>query len=171
VQLSYSDRPGAPVSMQVQTFGTGSSQMTLPHWLRSILTSPGQYHPTVSAAFPPCTHERRFLSKLAVYGHVGRMDIGPANGKSRIKPALLQEHKGIYDIKVRHARPRMGCISGGVPATTICRAVMLGAPAATRPGALRHSCPVGACRPSAFEKAMGSSRRPSVWKSLVPSHA
>jgi S-adenosylmethionine synthetase len=78
VQLSYSIGLARPVSIQVETFGTGclpDEQITglltreCDFRLAGILK---QFH----LRFLPSTVKGGFYRKLAAYGHVGRMDIG-----------------------------------------------------------------------------------------------
>src|SRR5438093_1870772 len=77
VQLSYSIGQARPVSVQVETFGTGKRS-------DAVLTALLQQHFDFRLAgilkqfnlrFLPSTTKDWFYKKLATYGHVGRMDI------------------------------------------------------------------------------------------------
>ena len=95
VQLSYSIGQARPVSMQVQTFGTG----IMPDDAITALVA--QYFDFRLASIIrqfrlrvlPARVKGGFYQKLAAYGHVGRMDIG-LPWEVTDKTALLQEHKG-----------------------------------------------------------------------------
>jgi S-adenosylmethionine synthetase len=78
VQLSYSIGLARPVSLQVETFGTGVLpdeeiaailQRTCEFRLAGILKQ-------FNLRFLPATVKGGFYRKLAAYGHVGRMDMG-----------------------------------------------------------------------------------------------
>jgi S-adenosylmethionine synthetase len=77
VQLSYTIGLAAPVSVQVETFGTGSiddaeiAERLQRHWdfrLGGILRAYGLRQ-------LPARHKGGFYRKLAAYGHMGRMDL------------------------------------------------------------------------------------------------
>jgi S-adenosylmethionine synthetase len=77
VQLSYSIGFSRPVSIQVETFGTGKlsdeelSARLERHFdfrLAGILKNFNLRH-------LPSLHKGRFYQRLAVYGHVGRVDL------------------------------------------------------------------------------------------------
>lgn len=78
VQLSYSIGLARPVSVQVETFGTGR----LPdEQIASLLTRECDFRlagilKQFRLRFLPSTVKGGFYRKLAAYGHVGRMDIG-----------------------------------------------------------------------------------------------
>lgn len=78
VQLTYSIGQSRPVSVQVETFGTGKlSDETLAERLRNHF----EFRPAgIVAAFNlrylPSIHRGGFYHKLAAYGQVGRMDLG-----------------------------------------------------------------------------------------------
>jgi S-adenosylmethionine synthetase len=93
VQLSYSIGQARPVSVQVETFGTGR----LPD---DILTTLLEQHfdfrlvgiiRQFKLRHLPRDIKGGFYQKLAAYGHVGRMDMGlPWEVTDKI--AILQEH-------------------------------------------------------------------------------
>jgi S-adenosylmethionine synthetase len=94
VQLSYTIGQSRPVSIQAQTFGTGTipddtiTALVTQHFdfrLASILR---QFQLRVLPTRVP----GGLYQKLAAYGHVGRMDIG-LPWEVTDKAALLQEHK------------------------------------------------------------------------------
>ncbi|HWR89245.1 MAG TPA: methionine adenosyltransferase domain-containing protein, partial [Dissulfurispiraceae bacterium] len=78
VQLSYSIGLSRPVSVQVETFGTGRVSD------REIASAVEEYFDFRLAGilkhfnlrYLPATVKGGFFRKLAAYGHVGRMDIG-----------------------------------------------------------------------------------------------
>src|SRR5262249_25960560 len=78
VQLSYSLGLARPVSIQVETFGTG----TIPdEEIRDLLTQKFDFRLAAilkqfNLRFLPSLVKGGFYRKLAAYGHVGRMDIG-----------------------------------------------------------------------------------------------
>jgi S-adenosylmethionine synthetase len=78
LQLSYSIGMAQPVSLRVQTFGTGRiSDEEIARRLRAAF----EFRPAgIIAEFNlrrlPALFRGRFYSRLAAYGHVGRMDIG-----------------------------------------------------------------------------------------------
>jgi S-adenosylmethionine synthetase len=95
VQLSYSIGQARPVSMQVQTFGTGImpddviTTLVAQHFDFRLASIIRQFQLRVL----PARMQGGFYQKLAAYGHVGRMDIG-LPWEVTDKAALLQEHKG-----------------------------------------------------------------------------
>jgi S-adenosylmethionine synthetase len=78
IQLSYSIGIARPVSVQVETFGTGRipdediSSLVEKHFDFRLAAIMGQFH----LRYLPSTVKGGFYRKLASYGHVGRMDIG-----------------------------------------------------------------------------------------------
>ena len=78
IQLSYSIGMSRPVSIQVETFGTGRmsdediSLLVEEHFDFRIAAIMRQFH----LRYLPSTVKGGFFRKLASYGHVGRMDIG-----------------------------------------------------------------------------------------------
>jgi S-adenosylmethionine synthetase len=78
VQLSYSIGLAKPVSIQVQTFGTGRfpdeqiAALLARHFDFRLAAIIKQFN----LRYLPSTVKGGFYRKLAVYGHVGRMDIG-----------------------------------------------------------------------------------------------
>lgn len=78
VQLSYSIGLSKPVSVQVETFGTGKisddeiASLLLTHFDFRLAGIVKQFN----LRHLPSTVKGGFYRKLAVYGHVGRMDIG-----------------------------------------------------------------------------------------------
>src|SRR3989442_11534626 len=94
VQLSYSIGQARPVSMQVQTFGTGImpddaiTALVAQHFDFRLASIIRQFQLRVL----PARVKGGFYQKLAAYGHVGRMDIG-LPWEVTDKAALLQEHK------------------------------------------------------------------------------
>lgn len=78
VQLSYSIGLAQPVSIQVETFGTG----TIPdEKIRDLLARQFDFRlasilKQFNLRFLPSIIKGGFYKKLAAYGHVGRMDIG-----------------------------------------------------------------------------------------------
>jgi S-adenosylmethionine synthetase len=95
VQLSYSIGLSRPVSVQVETFGTGA----IPD--EEIATRLSQHFDFRLAGILrqfnlrhlPATVRGGFYRKLAAYGHVGRMDIG-LPWEVTDKAALLREANG-----------------------------------------------------------------------------
>ncbi|MGE0679460.1 MAG: methionine adenosyltransferase [Candidatus Binatia bacterium] len=95
VQLSYSIGLARPVSVQVETFGTG----VIPD--EEIAARLGQHFDFRLAGilrqfnlrYLPATVRGGFYRKLAAYGHVGRMDIG-LPWEVTDKAALLREANG-----------------------------------------------------------------------------
>jgi len=92
VQLAYSIGQSSPVSVQVETFGTG----TLPdETIVKRLVAHFDFRPagiirTYGLRHLPAIHRGGFYHRLAAYGHVGRMDL--ALPWERIdKAALLRE--------------------------------------------------------------------------------
>ena len=83
-----------PVSMQVQTFGTGImpddaiTALVAQHFDFRLASIIRQFQ----LRFLPTRMKGGFYQKLAAYGHVGRMDIG-LPWEVTDKAALLQEHK------------------------------------------------------------------------------
>ena len=77
VQLSYSIGLSRPVSIQVETFGTGKlsdddiARLVERHFDFRLASIIKQFNLEISTI----TGEGRVLQKLAAYGHVGRMDI------------------------------------------------------------------------------------------------
>jgi S-adenosylmethionine synthetase len=78
IQLSYSIGLSKPVSIQVETFGTGSIpddgiakivDRVFDFRLAGIIRQ-------FNLRFLPCAIKGGFYRKLAAYGHVGKMDIG-----------------------------------------------------------------------------------------------
>lgn len=78
VQLSYSIGMARPVSIQVETFGTGKvsddaiRKMLIQHFDFRLAAILKQFN----LRFLPSVVKGGFYKKLATYGHVGRMDIG-----------------------------------------------------------------------------------------------
>ncbi|HIJ59945.1 MAG TPA: methionine adenosyltransferase [Nitrospirae bacterium] len=78
VQLSYSIGQSRPVSIQVESFGTGKiNDEELSKLLeRNIDFRPVGILKNFNLRYQPSLLKGGFYRKLAVYGHVGRMDIG-----------------------------------------------------------------------------------------------
>ncbi len=78
VQLSYSIGLSRPVSIQVETFGTGrvSNEEIAAIIERHFDFRPAGITRQFNLRFLPSIIKGGFYRKLAVYGHVGRMDIG-----------------------------------------------------------------------------------------------
>jgi S-adenosylmethionine synthetase len=78
VQLSYSIGNARPVSVQVETFGTGAvSDGEIAGRLESVFDfRPGAIVAQFNLRHLPATIKGGFYRKLAAYGHVGRMDVG-----------------------------------------------------------------------------------------------
>jgi len=78
VQLSYSIGLSQPVSIQVETFGSGKipdeqiAALLKRHFDFRLAGIMRQFN----LRFLPSTVKGGFYRKLATYGHVGRMDIG-----------------------------------------------------------------------------------------------
>ena len=77
VQLSYSISRSRPESVQVQTFGTGKVS---DEKLTSLLEKHFDFRlAAIVRDFElrrlPATNQGRFYQKLAVYGHMGRLDL------------------------------------------------------------------------------------------------
>jgi S-adenosylmethionine synthetase len=94
VQVSYSIGQARPVSVQAQTFGTGTipddaiTALVAQHFDFRLASIIRQFQLRL---LPTCV-PGGFYQKLAAYGHVGRMDIG-LPWEVTDKAALLQEHK------------------------------------------------------------------------------
>lgn len=95
VQLSYAIGQARPISLQVQTFGSGSlpddaiTTLVAQHFDFRLASIIRQFQ----LRFLPARMPGGFYQKLAAYGHVGRMDIG-LPWEVTDKAALLREHKG-----------------------------------------------------------------------------
>ncbi|NTU41743.1 MAG: methionine adenosyltransferase [Nitrospirales bacterium] len=78
VQLSYSIGLAEPVSIQVETFGTGilSDEEISARISRHFDFRPGGIIRQFNLRYLPSQVKGGFYRKLAAYGHVGRMDIG-----------------------------------------------------------------------------------------------
>lgn len=78
VQLSYSIGLSHPVSIQVETFGTGRiADVAIATRLESQFDFRlGGILRQFNLRYLPSIHKGGFYRKLAAYGHVGRMDIG-----------------------------------------------------------------------------------------------
>ena len=78
VQLSYSIGLSRPVSIQVETFGTGKlsdddiARLVERHFDFRLASIIKQFN----LRYLPSLVRGGFYKKLAAYGHVGRMDIG-----------------------------------------------------------------------------------------------
>jgi S-adenosylmethionine synthetase len=94
VQLSYSIGQARPVSVQAQTFGTGTipddaiTALVMQHFDFRLASIIRQFQ----LRSLPTRVPGGFYQKLAAYGHVGRLDIG-LPWEVTDKAALLQEHK------------------------------------------------------------------------------
>jgi len=106
VQLSYSIGLSHPVSIQVETFGTGTIPDEEIAWLLSqhfefrlagILKQ-------FNLRFLPSTGRGGFYRRLAAYGHVGRIDLD-LPWEAMDKVALLRESKGAA---LRHSVGKAG---------------------------------------------------------------
>jgi S-adenosylmethionine synthetase len=92
VQLAYSIGQSSPVSVQVETFGTG----TLPdEAIAKRLMAHFDFRPagiirTYGLRHLPAIHRGGFYHRLAAYGHVGRMDLALPWERTD-KSALLRE--------------------------------------------------------------------------------
>ncbi|MCX8068933.1 MAG: methionine adenosyltransferase domain-containing protein, partial [Thermodesulfovibrionales bacterium] len=78
VQLSYSIGLSRPVSIQVETFGTGKIG---DEYISKLLEKNIDFRPVAivknfNLRYQPSLLKGGFYRKLAVYGHVGRMDMG-----------------------------------------------------------------------------------------------
>jgi S-adenosylmethionine synthetase len=95
VQLSYSIGLSRPVSIQVETFGTGKildEDMTLlleKHFDFRLAGIIKQFN----LRFLPTTVKGGFYKKLAAYGHVGRTDIGLLPWEETDKVSALQSFR------------------------------------------------------------------------------
>jgi len=93
VQLSYSIGLAQPVSIQVETFGTGK----LPdEEIRALLARHCDFRLAAilkqfNLRFLPSAVKGGFYKKLAAYGHVGRMDIGAPWEVTDRAPLLREE--------------------------------------------------------------------------------
>ena len=98
VQLSYAIGSARPVSVQVETFGTGKvsdddiARGIEKHFDFRLASIIKQFN----MRFLPSTLKGGFYRKLASYGHVGRMDIG-LPWEVTDKAELLRDHTGITD--------------------------------------------------------------------------
>jgi len=78
IQISYSIGLSRPVSIQVETYGTGTipddeiASIVQQHFDFRVAAIIGQFN----LRFLPSTIKGGFYRKLAAYGHMGRMDIG-----------------------------------------------------------------------------------------------
>jgi S-adenosylmethionine synthetase len=93
VQLSYSIGQAQPVSIQVETFGTGQVP---DETIRDLLAEHGEFRLAgIIKQFQlrtlPAQREGGFYQRLAAYGHVGRMDLDLPWEATDMVP-LLQEH-------------------------------------------------------------------------------
>ncbi len=90
VQLSYSIGAARPVSLQVNTFGSGKiSDAEIADRLRQTVDfRPGAIIRQFDLRDQPRRSQRGFYTQLAAYGHVGRQDIGLPWEVSDIKKAL-----------------------------------------------------------------------------------
>lgn len=79
VQLSYTIGLAKPVSVQVETFGTGSvADETIARRIeRRIDFRPAGIIRTFALRHLPSTRPGGFYRRLAAYGHMGRMDLDP----------------------------------------------------------------------------------------------
>lgn len=99
VQLSYSIGLARPVSIQVETFGTGA----IPdEKIRDLLARQFDFRlasilKQFNLRFLPSTVKGGFYKKLAAYGHVGRMDIG-LPWEVTDSAALLREEARGYEM-------------------------------------------------------------------------
>jgi S-adenosylmethionine synthetase len=91
VQLSYSIGLARPVSIQIETFGTGKIpedtiiELLEKHFDFRLAGIIGQF----SLRFLPATVKGGFYRKLAAYGQVGRLDLGPLPWEITDKCTLL----------------------------------------------------------------------------------
>lgn len=78
LQLSYSIGLARPVSLRVQTFGTGCipDEEIASRLLRVFEFRPAGIIAEFNLRRLPALHRGRFYSRLAAYGHIGRMDLG-----------------------------------------------------------------------------------------------
>jgi len=92
VQLTYSIGQSRPVSLQVETFGTGNlPDEALAERVRTHFDfRPAGIIRTYSLRHLPSIHRGGFYHRLASYGHVGRMDLGLPWERTD-KAALLRE--------------------------------------------------------------------------------
>lgn len=94
VQLSYSIGLSRPVSIQVETFGTGKipdeeiNRLLKEHFDFRL----GGIIQQFNLRFLPSISKGGFYNKLAVYGHVGRLDMGLIPWEETDKLALLQSY-------------------------------------------------------------------------------
>jgi S-adenosylmethionine synthetase len=93
VQLSYSIGQAQPVSIQVETFGTGQVP---DETIRDLLAEHGEFRLAgIIKQFQlrtlPAQREGGFYQRLAAYGHVGRMDLDLPWEATDMVP-LLQEY-------------------------------------------------------------------------------
>jgi S-adenosylmethionine synthetase len=95
VQLSYSIGLARPVSIQVETFGTG----IIPEEnITALLERHFDFRPAgiikqFNLRFLPALVKGGFYRKLATYGHVGRRDIEPLPWEQLDKVPVLQERR------------------------------------------------------------------------------
>jgi S-adenosylmethionine synthetase len=78
VQLSYTIGLARPVSVQIETFGTGriDEDEIAARVTRHIDLRPGGIVKAFNLRFLPAEVRSGFYRRLAAYGQVGRMDIG-----------------------------------------------------------------------------------------------
>lgn len=98
VQLSYSIGQARPVSIQVQTFGTGTlpdailTALVVQHFDFRLASIMRQFQLRVL----PRRHPEGFYLPLAAYGHMGRMDLAvPWEVTDKVN--VLREHYGTRD--------------------------------------------------------------------------
>jgi S-adenosylmethionine synthetase len=96
VQLSYSIGLARPVSIQVETFGTGKVpedtilELLEKHFDFRLAGIIGQFN----LRFLPSTVKGGFYRKLAAYGQVGRLDLGSLPWEGTEKSSLLEAEAG-----------------------------------------------------------------------------
>lgn len=96
VQLSYSIGLSRPVSIQVETFGTGKVPEDT---ILELLEKHFDFRPAgiigqFNLRFLPSTVKGGFYRKLAAYGQVGRLDLGSLPWEGTEKSSLLKAEAG-----------------------------------------------------------------------------
>ena len=94
VQLSYSIGLARPVSIQVETFGTGKIS---DEELKTLLEKNFDFRlagiiKQFNLRFLPSLIKGGFYKQLATYGHVGRIDLGLVPWEEKDKTSLLKEY-------------------------------------------------------------------------------
>jgi S-adenosylmethionine synthetase len=96
VQLSYSIGLARPVSIQVETFGTGK---LLDEKITDLVEHHFEFRPAgiirqFNLRFLPTIVKGGFYQKLAAYGHMGRIDLGLLPWEATDQVSVLQHVKG-----------------------------------------------------------------------------